>query len=44
MTVAMAAPDEQETVKRLGQIAGIPVSPVFALPQGGRGLHRDPLL
>ena len=33
MTVAMAAPDELETVKRLGQIAGIPVSPVFALPR-----------
>ena len=33
MTVAMAAPDDQETVKRLGQIARIPVSPVFALPR-----------
>jgi len=27
----MASPDDQETVKRLGQIARIPVSPVFAL-------------
>jgi type II secretory ATPase GspE/PulE/Tfp pilus assembly ATPase PilB-like protein len=33
MTVAMAAPDEAETAKRLGQIARIPVSPVFALPR-----------
>ena len=33
LTVAMAAPDELETVKRLGQIARIPVSPVFALPR-----------
>ena len=33
MTVAMANPDEQETVKRLGQIAGLPVSPVFSLPR-----------
>jgi type II secretory ATPase GspE/PulE/Tfp pilus assembly ATPase PilB-like protein len=33
MTVAMAAPDEVETVKRLGQIARVPVSPVFALPR-----------
>jgi type IV pilus assembly protein PilB len=31
LTVAMASPDDQETVKRLGQIARIPVSPVFAL-------------
>ena len=33
MTVAMAAPDEAETAKRLGSIARIPVSPVFALPR-----------
>jgi type IV pilus assembly protein PilB len=33
LTVAMAAPDDQETVKRLGQIARVPVSPVFALPR-----------
>jgi type II secretory ATPase GspE/PulE/Tfp pilus assembly ATPase PilB-like protein len=33
MTVAMAAPDDLETVKRLGQIARVPVSPVFALPR-----------
>jgi len=33
LTVAMAAPDDQETAKRLGQIARIPVSPVFALPR-----------
>jgi len=29
----MASPDDQETVKRLGQIARMPVSPVFALPR-----------
>ena len=33
LTVAMAAPDDQETAKRLGQIAGMPVSPVFSLPR-----------
>jgi type IV pilus assembly protein PilB len=33
LTVAMASPDDQETVKRLGQIARMPVSPVFALPR-----------
>ncbi len=33
MTVAMASPDDTETAKRLGQIARIPVSPVFALPR-----------
>jgi type II secretory ATPase GspE/PulE/Tfp pilus assembly ATPase PilB-like protein len=33
LTVAMSSPDDQETVKRLGQIARIPVSPVFALPR-----------
>jgi type II secretory ATPase GspE/PulE/Tfp pilus assembly ATPase PilB-like protein len=33
LTVAMSAPDDVETVKRLGQIARIPVSPVFALPR-----------
>jgi type IV pilus assembly protein PilB len=33
LTVAMASPDDQETVKRLGQIARIPMSPVFALPR-----------
>ena len=33
MTVAMSSPYESETAKRLGQIAGIPVSPVFALPR-----------
>ncbi len=33
LTVAMAAPDELETVKRLGQIARVSVSPVFALPR-----------
>ena len=33
MTVAMASPEETETAKRLGQIARIPVSPVFALPR-----------
>jgi type II secretory ATPase GspE/PulE/Tfp pilus assembly ATPase PilB-like protein len=33
MTVAMASPDDLETAKRLGQIARVPVSPVFALPR-----------
>ncbi len=33
LTVAMSAPDMQETVKRLGQIARVPVSPVFSLPR-----------
>jgi type IV pilus assembly protein PilB len=33
LTVAMASPDDLETAKRLGQIARIPVSPVFALPR-----------
>jgi type II secretory ATPase GspE/PulE/Tfp pilus assembly ATPase PilB-like protein len=33
MTVAMASPDDLETAKRLGLIARIPVSPVFALPR-----------
>ena len=33
LTVAMAAPADAELVKRLGQIAQIPVSPVFALPR-----------
>ncbi len=33
LTVAMASPDDPETAKRLGQIARIPVSPVFALPR-----------
>ena len=33
MTVAMAAPDDAETAKRLGHLARIPVSPVFALPR-----------
>jgi type II secretory ATPase GspE/PulE/Tfp pilus assembly ATPase PilB-like protein len=33
LTVAMGAPDHAETVKRLGQIARMPVSPVFALPR-----------
>jgi type II secretory ATPase GspE/PulE/Tfp pilus assembly ATPase PilB-like protein len=33
MTVAIATPADAELLKRLGQIAQIPVSPVFALPQ-----------
>ena len=33
MTVAMAEPADASLVKRLGQIAQIPVSPVFALPR-----------
>lgn len=32
LTVAMAEPNDTEVVKRLSQIAQIPVSPVFALP------------
>ncbi len=33
LTVAMAAPADAELVRRLGQIAQTPVSPVFALPR-----------
>lgn len=33
LTVAMATPADADLLKRLGQIAQIPVSPVFALPQ-----------
>lgn len=33
MTVAIATPADVDLLKRLGQIAQIPVSPVFALPQ-----------
>ncbi|OIR01772.1 type II secretion system protein E [mine drainage metagenome] len=31
LTVALAAPDDKDIVRRLGQIAQMPVSPVFAL-------------
>ncbi|ACB77133.1 GspE/PulE family protein [Opitutus terrae] len=33
LTVALATPLETELVKRLGQIAQMPISPVFALPR-----------
>ncbi len=33
MTVAMAVPDDAELVRRLGQIAQLQISPVFALPR-----------
>ena len=33
LTVAMANPDDAELVRRLSQIAQIPISPVFALPR-----------
>ncbi len=33
MTVAIASPADGELIRRLGQIAQIPVSPVFALPK-----------
>jgi type II secretory ATPase GspE/PulE/Tfp pilus assembly ATPase PilB-like protein len=33
MTMAVATPADAELLRRLGQIAQIPVSPVFALPQ-----------
>ncbi|MBW7894997.1 MAG: type II/IV secretion system protein [Opitutaceae bacterium] len=33
LTVAMATPENADLVKRLSQIAGMPVSPVFALPR-----------
>ncbi|HEY5227164.1 MAG TPA: type II/IV secretion system protein, partial [Opitutaceae bacterium] len=33
LTIAMATPDDAETAKRLGLIARIPCSPVFALPR-----------
>jgi len=32
LTTAMAAPDDADLVKRLSQIAQMPISPVFALP------------
>ncbi len=33
LTVAMAAPADGDLIKRIGQIAQMPVSPVFALPR-----------
>jgi type IV pilus assembly protein PilB len=33
LTVAMATPDDPELVRRLSQIAQVPISPVFALPR-----------
>jgi type IV pilus assembly protein PilB len=33
LTVAMAAPGDEELVRRLSQIAQMPISPVFALPR-----------
>jgi len=33
LTVALANPDDAELIRRLGQIAQMPVSPVFALPR-----------
>lgn len=33
LTVAMATPEDEALVKRLGQIAGMPISPVCALPR-----------
>ncbi len=33
LTVAMANPDDPELLRRVGQIAQLPVSPVFALPR-----------
>lgn len=33
LTVAMAEPDNAELIRRLSQIAQIPISPVFALPR-----------
>jgi len=33
LTVAMATPDDAELVRRLSQIAQVPISPVFALPR-----------
>jgi type II secretory ATPase GspE/PulE/Tfp pilus assembly ATPase PilB-like protein len=33
LTVAMASPDEADVVRRVGNIAQIPISPVFALPR-----------
>ncbi|MES2692128.1 MAG: GspE/PulE family protein [Verrucomicrobiota bacterium] len=33
MTVAISTPSDSELIRRLGQIAQIPVSPVFALPK-----------
>lgn len=33
LTVSMAAPDDADLIKRLGQIVQMPISPVFALPR-----------
>lgn len=33
LTVAMATPADAELIRRLGQIAQVPISPVFALPR-----------
>jgi len=33
LTIAMATPSEADLVRRLGQIAQMPISPVFALPR-----------
>ena len=33
LTVALANPDDAELIRRIGQIAQMPVSPVFALPR-----------
>lgn len=33
LTVAMASPDDADLVKRLSQIAQVPISPVFGLPR-----------
>jgi len=33
LTTAMALPNDADTIKRLGQIAQMPISPVFALPR-----------
>jgi len=41
MTVAMASPDDQETVKRLGQIARIPVEPGLRAARRSRTRSRS---
>ena len=44
LTVAMADPLNVDLVKRLGQIAEMPISPVFALPREIEDAICDPLL
>ena len=44
ITVAMSAPDDQELVRRIGQIAQMPVSSRFRVATRNRGRDCDPVL